>query len=153
MDKGITVPVVERILRSCDKAGIAVEAGVFFGFPSETPAEASQTVEFFRRHRGEIARSDAGTFRLLRGSPISTEPKEFGIVVTDVYEERWFQLSYRPLEETGRDHSRPAMAQVEKLYPAIKLIDIPEEILLLAKLGKEALIDFAPRRVPQNPVE
>jgi len=153
MDKGTSVPVVERILRSCHKAGIAVEAGVFFGFPSETPAEAGQTVEFFRKYREEITRSDAGTFRLLRGSPISAEPKEFGIVVTDVYEERWFELSYRPLEDTGRDHSSQAMAQLEELYPAIKLIDIPEEILLLAKLGKEALNDFAPRRIPPKPAE
>lgn len=153
MDKGITVPIIERILRSCSDAGIAVEAGVFFGFPSETPAEADQTVEFFRKHRSRITRSDAGTFRLLRGSPISAEPREYGIVVTDVYEERWFELSYQPLEDTGRDHAVRAVAQLETLYPAIKLIDIPEEILLLARLGKEALNDLVPQRGPRNSVE
>ncbi len=144
MDKGTTVPVIEEVLKACDKGGIAVEAGVFFGFPTETRAEAKQTVEFFRRHRKEIARSDAGTFRLLRGSPISEEPSKYGIVVADVYEERWFELSYEHMEDPGKGYSKEAMGEVERLYPAIKLIDIPEEILLIAKLGKEALDEFAP---------
>jgi anaerobic magnesium-protoporphyrin IX monomethyl ester cyclase len=153
MDKGTSVPVVDRILRSCHNAGIAVEAGVFFGFPTETTEEAQQTVEFFRTHRNEITRSDAGTFRLLRGSPMSAEPREYGIVVTDVYEERWFELSYHPMEDTGRNHSKKAVAELENLYPAIKFIDIPEEILLLAELGPKGLDKILPSSIGRTAPE
>ena len=84
---------------------------------------------------------------------MSAKPREYGIVVTDVYEERWFELSYHPMEDTGRDHSKQAMAELENLYHAIKFIDIPEEIILLAKLGKDALNDFLPQRAPRSPVK
>src|SRR2546430_182962 len=92
MRKGADAARMTGILTMCHDAGIAVEAGVFSGFPSETSAEAEDTYRFIRDHTHVISRADAGTFRLLKGAPIADEPQRYGITVLDDPAQRWYHL-------------------------------------------------------------
>jgi len=141
MRKGADRARISNILRLCHDAGISVEAGVFSGFPSETPEEAEETYRFIRDHADVISRADAGTFRLLKGSPMADAPERYGITVLDDPSRRWYHLSYA---DTGARLAGPdpVMARLQKLYPQATLIDVPEDILYTARRGPAALRRF-----------
>ncbi|MET9258670.1 radical SAM protein [Amycolatopsis sp. NPDC004079] len=138
MDKGTTPQRMADILAMCHTAGISVEAGVFSDFPSETAAEAEDTYRFVRDHRHVIGRADAGTFRLLKGAPIADEPEVYGITVKDDPARRWYHLDYE--EDTGV--STGLAERIQRLYPEVALIDVPEDILYNARFGPNAFRRF-----------
>jgi anaerobic magnesium-protoporphyrin IX monomethyl ester cyclase len=94
MDKGTTPQRIEKILSMCHKAKIAVEAGIFSGFPSETADEAEETYKFVLKNRQTITRADIGSFRLLKGSPIADNPENYGISLDDSPSKKWHHLDY-----------------------------------------------------------
>lgn len=47
MDKGVRVDVARRVVRDCAAAGIGVHLFSMLGLPSETPANARETLQFF----------------------------------------------------------------------------------------------------------
>ncbi|MEV6970739.1 radical SAM protein [Hamadaea sp. NPDC051192] len=141
MVKGTDQKRMATILAQCHAAGIAVEAGVFSDFPSETVEEADETYRFIRDHRHVIARADVGTFRLLKGAPIADTPQLYGITLRDEPAKRWYHLDFE--DPTPREHDGPTAAErIQRLYPEVALIDVPEDILYTAVVGAGVFRDF-----------
>ncbi|MGA9767565.1 MAG: radical SAM protein [Blastocatellia bacterium] len=139
MDKGTTRERIEDILHKCHHAGIAVEAGVFGNFPSETPDEAEETYHFVRKHRRELTRCDVGEFRLLRGSPIAKDPAQYGIHIIGNPQKKWYHLQYEEtVPKQNQTHAVTAMQKIQAMYPEVALVDVPEDILYTARFGPNA---------------
>ncbi|MFB9905618.1 B12-binding domain-containing radical SAM protein [Allokutzneria oryzae] len=149
MDKGTTPQRMAEILAMCHTAGISVEAGVFSDFPSETAAEAEDTYRFVHEHRHVIGRADAGTFRLLKGAPIADEPELYGITVRDEPSQRWYHLDYE--ERTGV--STGLAERIQRLYPEVALVDVPEDILYIAEFGPNEFRRFFDGQSPCGETE
>jgi anaerobic magnesium-protoporphyrin IX monomethyl ester cyclase len=148
MVKGTDSRRMTQILHMCHNAGIAVEAGVFSDFPSETAAEAEETYRFIRDHQHVIARADVGTFRLLKGAPIADTPELYGITLRDEPSQRWYHLDYDESAARSPAESAGAMERIQRLYPEVALIDVPEDILYTARLGSGAFRRFFDRSHP-----
>ncbi|SCF70233.1 radical SAM protein [Streptomyces sp. Ncost-T10-10d] len=142
MVKGTDRQRMSNILRMCSSAGISVEAGVFSGFPSETAEEADDTYRFVRDHRHVIARADVGTFRLLKGAPIADTPEKYGIIVLGDPKKRWYHLDFRHTAPQEVSDGAAAMERIQRLYPEVALIDVPEDILYNADVGPDAFRRF-----------
>ena len=79
IDKGAPVEVVGDVIDRLDAAGIAVEAMCFTGFPTETPAEALETLRFLDDRRERVAAFIVGQFDLTHGALVAQDPARFGI--------------------------------------------------------------------------
>ena len=79
IDKGVGAADTARAVERLADAGIAVEAMAFTGFPTETTAEALQTVRFLDEHRPSLALFICGEFALTSGSRVALEPGRFGV--------------------------------------------------------------------------
>lgn len=136
MDKGTTKARVAEILDHCYEAGIALEAGVFGNFPTETPQEAEETYRFVKEHRHKLARCDVGEFRLLRGTPIAAEPARFNVQIIGDPQQKWYHLDF--VDPTPRPY-KPGVAtpmqKIQALYPEVAFVDVPEDILYTAAYG------------------
>lgn len=153
MDKGTTRERIEAILDGCDRAGIAVEAGVFGKFPSETPEEADETYQFVKTHRDKLARCDVGEFRLLRGTPIAEHPEKFAIEILGDPDKQWYHLQFRdPTCQLYSDIKPNAMQKIQALYPEVALVDVPEDILYTARFGPNSFGRFL-RTPSEYPLE
>jgi hypothetical protein len=90
IDKGAPVEVVGDVIDRLDAAGIAVEAMCFTGFPTETAAEALQTLAFLDDRRDQVAAFLVGEFDLTHGALVAQDPARFGIA--DVWQVEGDQL-------------------------------------------------------------
>jgi len=79
MDKGTQRETMSRILRESAAAGIWNHTFFFFGFPTETMADAQDTVNFVYAHGDAIHSASPGEFVLERYSPVHQRPAEFGV--------------------------------------------------------------------------
>ena len=79
MDKGTDVSTAQKILYDSHEAGIWNHVYVFFGFPTETEAEAEDTISFIRNHAPIINSVGFGYFVLCEGSKIFEAPTHFNI--------------------------------------------------------------------------
>jgi hypothetical protein len=79
IDKGAPVSVVSDVIDRLDGAGVAAEAMCFTDFPTETRAEALDTLRFLRERRGRVATYIVGEFGLTHGSLVAQEPLKFGV--------------------------------------------------------------------------
>jgi radical SAM superfamily enzyme YgiQ (UPF0313 family) len=79
MDKGTKRETMGRILRESTAAGIWNHTFFFFGFPTETMADAQDTVNFVYAHGDAIHSASPGEFVLERYSPVQQRPGEFGV--------------------------------------------------------------------------
>jgi hypothetical protein len=83
MKKGITQPNVRRIIDDCLDLGIAIHCYIIAGFPTETEAEAIETMNFIVEH--ERLHSSYGfscqpcLFDLEKEAPIMGDPSSYGI--------------------------------------------------------------------------
>jgi radical SAM superfamily enzyme YgiQ (UPF0313 family) len=79
MDKGIKKDNVLKICKYCTDAGIWAHLFLIFGFPTETRAEAQETMDFIL-HNKKIIRSVAfGSFQLTKHSRVHENPASFGV--------------------------------------------------------------------------
>ncbi len=79
MDKGIKKDNVLKICKYCTDAGIWAHLFLIFGFPTETRAEAQETMDFIL-HNNKIIRSVAfGSFQLTKHSRVYENPALFGV--------------------------------------------------------------------------
>ena len=69
----------EKVITGFSHAGIGVQIMGFTGFPSETYAEAMDSIEFLNRMRAHWVFGGLGEFQLTAGSMIAKEPERFGI--------------------------------------------------------------------------
>ncbi|MGV9561268.1 B12-binding domain-containing radical SAM protein [Streptomyces sp. NPDC003480] len=142
MKKGTTSARMAEILRLCSEIGIAVEAGVFTGFPSETAAEAEDTYRFVRDHRHVISRADPGGFRLLKGAPVADRPGDFGITLRSDAARTWYHLDFSEKAEHHEATRGAVIERIQRLYPQTALVDVPEDILYTARHGPGLLSEF-----------
>ncbi len=79
IDKGTTPARVSQTIDAMTQAGIGVQMMGFTGFPSETVAEAMESVDFLREHRDKWTFGGLGTFMLTSGSIVAKQPERFGL--------------------------------------------------------------------------
>ena len=79
IDKGAPVEVVSDVIGHLAAAGIAAEAMCFTGFPTETLADALETLRFLGDRRDDVAAFIVGQFDLTHGALVAQAPERFGI--------------------------------------------------------------------------
>jgi hypothetical protein len=89
MIKGTQRETMSRVLQDGAKAGIWNHTFFFFGFPTETMADAQDTVNFLYAHADWVHSASPGQFVLERYSPVHLDPAKFGVT--------------RVIEKPGRD--------------------------------------------------
>jgi len=79
MNKPVDLREASRIFHTCRRHGIKTAAMVIIGFPTETQAELTQTVDFLREHSARIDFVAIHPFSLVPGSPLASRPELAGI--------------------------------------------------------------------------
>jgi hypothetical protein len=79
INKGIKPEAARLVVHNLARAGIAAELMCFTDFPTESYAEALQTLGFIDELRDDIATFIVGTFDLTHGSAVAREPERFGV--------------------------------------------------------------------------
>jgi hypothetical protein len=79
MEKGVEPPRAAAILRECARVGIRTFVMFFIGFPTETRAEAEETIRFVEGLRREITHIAFSNFILEQQSPVYRQPARYGI--------------------------------------------------------------------------
>ncbi len=79
IDKGAPVSTVRETISHLADAGLAVEAMCFTDFPTETYAEAMDTLRFLEELRDEVALYIVGEFDLTHGALVAQAPERFGL--------------------------------------------------------------------------
>jgi len=79
MVKGTQAETMSWVLRASAGAGIWNHAFFFFGFPTETMADAQETVNFLYAHQDALHSASPGVFVLERFSPVHADPARFGV--------------------------------------------------------------------------
>ncbi|HXX67537.1 MAG TPA: radical SAM protein, partial [Polyangiaceae bacterium] len=79
IDKGIPVETVRDAILHLSHAGVAVEAMCFTDFPSETYAEAMESMRFVENLADDLSLFILGRFDLTHGSLVAQRPGDFGI--------------------------------------------------------------------------
>ncbi|MGA1825553.1 MAG: B12-binding domain-containing radical SAM protein [bacterium] len=79
IDKGIQVHEMREAIENTASATIAVEVMCFTGFPTETYAEALETIHFINDLYAYISLFMCGEFELLHGSKVAAFPENYDI--------------------------------------------------------------------------
>ncbi len=79
IDKGTTPTRVHQTIQAMTKAGIGVQIMGFTGFPTETLAEARDSIDFLTENRDLWTFGGLGTFVLTAGAIVAKQPQRFGI--------------------------------------------------------------------------
>ena len=108
IDKGLDVATMRSAVRALAEAGIAVEVMVFTGFPTESAAEALETIGFLRDNASSIALFMCGEFVLTPGSRVAADPRRYGIgeLWTLKGDETGLGLFYEPEREWKTEAQR-----------------------------------------------
>jgi hypothetical protein len=83
MDKGVSLAVVERILRDASEAGIRVRVLCMVGYPSETAGEVRDTFAFLKRHMFRLTSASLSAFQLMRNTPLHRDLAGHGLRLVD----------------------------------------------------------------------
>ena len=105
MVKGTQRETMSRVLREGTQAGIWNHTFFFFGFPTETMADAQETVNFLYAHQEAVHSAGFGAFVLERYSPAEQDPKRFGIKSVQPRPERDLAIYFDYEPESGMDES------------------------------------------------
>jgi anaerobic magnesium-protoporphyrin IX monomethyl ester cyclase len=154
--KGAPVAVVSDVIHHLDQAGIAVEAMCFTGFPTETFAEAMQTLRFLDERREEVAAFIVGEFDLTHGARVAEDPGRFGIeeiwqVQGDTFGTGLFyrqKRSYRRGDEAERLDGaldRLAAGWALRRYPWAGALSTAHSVLYYDRFGKDVARALAGR--------
>jgi hypothetical protein len=79
IDKGTRPEQVRQTMEAMTKAGIAVQVMGFTGFPTETVAEAQESIDFLLTHRDLWTFGGLGEFQLTAGAIVAKQPERFGV--------------------------------------------------------------------------
>jgi anaerobic magnesium-protoporphyrin IX monomethyl ester cyclase len=105
MVKGTRRETMSRILHEGTQAGIWNHTFFFFGFPTETVADAQETVNFLYAHQDAVHSAGFGAFVLERYSPAQLDPARFGIKRVFDKPERDLAIYFEYEPESGIDES------------------------------------------------
>ena len=105
MKKGVELEVVDRIVEECVRIGIGMHFYLITGFPTETPAEARESVDFVV-HNQRVLDSRGfsciiSQFDLEKGTPLENNPSEWGITELHTPPEHDLSLGYSYKIDTG----------------------------------------------------
>jgi hypothetical protein len=93
MKKGTTKETAAEVCRNIYNAGIWNHLYVFFGFPSESRAEAQETIDFLLSNKNIIHHFNIGNFILSRGSAVNEYPEAYGISGINANQDTDFSLT------------------------------------------------------------
>lgn len=154
IDKGVGTEDVAAAIRRLAAAGFAVEAMTFSGFPSETSAEARQTIGFLREHRQQIALFVVGEFGLTHGSRVAADPGAFGIgeIWSAGGDELGTGIFWRPARPEPTDRQAAAVdreldalcrGHLLRPYPWAGALSTAHTLLYYARFGPSVFRDRA----------
>lgn len=145
IDKGTRVEEVKRVVRALSDAGIGVQIMGFTGFPSETYAEAVDSVDVLEDLREHWTFGGLGKFSLTAGAIVAKQPDKFGVVsVTprpqdDIYWHLDFEEAQpsKSAEETREVDRRCAQLShpLQLDRPFMGGIDTPHTFFYLERYG------------------
>lgn len=101
MQKGTTRHTASEVLQNTSRAGLWNHVYVFFGFPTETEAEAGQTADFLISNREHIHSFGVTSFILNKGSAAMNNPGQYGITHIDADPAGDFNLDYAYTVSSG----------------------------------------------------
>lgn len=147
MRKNNTQKVMVDNLQFAHDAGIWSHTFNFFGFPTETEAEAEETVQFLLGHSDILHSEGTGTFVFEHNAPIHLSPEQFGVKTFKPRTDTVLDLFYEYEPATGLD-AAGAQAVLErynrlkrerKVYQHGHWVDREHLLLLLSRYGRDAL--------------
>jgi len=115
MKKGVEVEVIDKTVEECLRIGIAMHFYLITGFPTETEAEARESVEFVINNRRLLDSPGfsciISQFDLEKGTPIESNPSEWGISELQIPPGHDLSLGYSYKGSIGLSFD-----EAEKLY-------------------------------------
>lgn len=94
MQKGTSIPTVEKVLSFSRASGINNFLYVMTGFPTETKEESAETLSFLERNKQNVDYLIASPFALEQNAPIFAKQQEFGITNVEKKMLNEFQYVY-----------------------------------------------------------
>lgn len=82
IDKGTTVPDIEKVLKDSSRAGIWNMVFMIMGYPTQTEQEVEGDMRFLERNQQYIGTAAKSLFQLEVGSRIYENPEKYGITRT-----------------------------------------------------------------------
>jgi len=123
MAKGTDPEIAVQVYRNTDAAGIYNYSFIFFGFPTETRAEAETTVRFVEQNHSIMHSLGAGYFFLQKFAPIFKNREKFGITMVhdqDLQDDWSISVRYETLEglsqEEASEFHQAFMRYLKTLY-------------------------------------
>ena len=115
MKKGVELEVIDRIVEECVRIGIGMHFYLITGFPTETPAEARESVDFVINNQRVLDSPGfsciISQFDLEKGTPLENNPSEWGISELYTPPEHDLSLGYSYKIDTGMNSD-----EAEALY-------------------------------------
>ncbi len=120
MDKGIIKENVLNICKYTTDAGIWTHLFLIFGFPTETRAEAKETMDFILQNADLINSMSFGSFQLTKHSKVYENPAMFG--VSRIKEDENIDLSLWYYHETSCGMSKKDTDElIQEFYHELSL--------------------------------
>ncbi|MBN1210225.1 MAG: radical SAM protein [Myxococcaceae bacterium] len=147
MRKNNTQKVMVDNLQFAHDAGIWSHTFNFFGFPTETEAEAEETIQFLLNHSDILHSEGTGTFVFEHNAPIHQAPEHYGVKSFKARTDTVLDLFYDYEPATGLD-AAGAERMLERynklkrqrgLYMKGHWIDREHLLLLLSHYGRDEL--------------
>jgi hypothetical protein len=137
MNKGIDKETAAEVCRNIHNAGIWNHIHVFLGFPTETRAEAQETIDFLISNKDIIHSFNINSFVLDKKAPMINCPEQYSISNIDKTPEADFDLAYDYTVSSGLtpgealELSIASREMVAKEYKGKKFFKLDGEDLLL----------------------
>ncbi len=117
MDKGIRKENVMKICKYCSDAGIWTHLFLIFGFPTETPDEAKETMNFVLANSSIVRSMSFGSFQLTKHSKVYENPEKFD--VTKIAQEGDLDFSLWYECEVGQGMSKHETSALIKTFDTL----------------------------------
>ena len=161
IDKGAPVTVVSDVIDRLSATGIAAEAMCFTEFPTETRAEACETLDFLGDRHDRVAVFIVGEFGLTHGSLVAQAPSRFGIEETWELEGDHLGLGifFRPTKPWKTDRDRAIVDErlgelsegwALRTYPWAGAVSTAHTILYYERFGSSVFRDLAERGLAEE---
>ncbi|GAC1571141.1 MAG: hypothetical protein NVS3B7_00850 [Candidatus Elarobacter sp.] len=143
IDKGTKPAQIATTLRDFHHNRIAVQMMGFTGFPSETEAEALESVTFLSEHREHWNIAGLGRFVLTPGAIVATRPHDFGVLEHGPYADddiarvlRFREVTPKSAEEEARVERAKRRLDVQHFdRPFAGGIDTPHSLMYFERFG------------------
>ena len=112
MNKGYDRRTAEALLDECNRHGVHVLYFVMFGFPSETLAEANQTIDYLAGLHQKLWVIEAFPWALTTNSHVSRHPEAYGVAPTSGQSTTPDPASYTVAEGMSRQEVREVLGSI-----------------------------------------